>query len=388
MGSICSDPAAGLCLAVTAVLGGMAFGKFRKSPGQMWNRTMCLAGLWGITCLLGFSLCWGLVLVYVSCLLFYKHLSGQQMLPVHQKAILITGTDSGIGHGLAKYLDGLGFTVFATVLNENGSGAEELRRTCSSRLSVIQMDVTNSEQIREARRKVEEKVQDRGLWALINNAGILGFPAEGELMPITHYRRCMDVNFFGPIEIAKTFLPLLRKSKGRLVNISSLAAKIPMEKGASYASTKAALTMFTEVLRLELHKWGIKAAAVHPGSFRTSIAGTEELWDKMEKNLLDNLAPDVLEDYGQDFILAQREFLCTLDSFASADYTPFLVDIRHAILSKNPLHVYMPGYGSFLWYLVVSLFPTGVFDHLMRKARGFPMKPKALRLFMGKNKAT
>lgn len=61
---------------------------------------------------------------------------------------------------------------------------------------------------------------------MVNNAGILGLPADGELIPMIHYKRCMDVNFFGAVEVTKAFLPLLRKSKGRLVNISSMAGEL------------------------------------------------------------------------------------------------------------------------------------------------------------------
>lgn len=60
---------------------------------------------------------------------------------------------------------------------------------------------------------------------MINNAGILGFPMDGELIPMADYKSCMAVNFFGAVEVTKTFLPLLRKSKGRLVNISSLGGE-------------------------------------------------------------------------------------------------------------------------------------------------------------------
>lgn len=65
-----------------------------------------------------------------------------------------------------------------------------------------------------------------GLWAVINNAGIIGFPADGELIPMNEYKKCMAVNFFGAVHVTKTFLPLLRKSKGRLVNISSMGGKL------------------------------------------------------------------------------------------------------------------------------------------------------------------
>ncbi|PNI45686.1 HSD17B2 isoform 4, partial [Pan troglodytes] len=151
--------------------------------------------------------------------------SGQELLPVDQKAVLVTGGDCGLGHALCKYLDELGFTVFAGVLNENGPGAEELQRTCSPRLSVLQMDITKPVQIKDAYSKVAAMLQDRGLWAVINNAGVLGFPTDGELLLMTDYKQCMAVNFFGTVEVTKTFLPLLRKSKGRLVNVSSMGGE-------------------------------------------------------------------------------------------------------------------------------------------------------------------
>lgn len=60
---------------------------------------------------------------------------------------------------------------------------------------------------------------------MVNNAGIFHFPVDGELIPMTSYRKCMAVNFFGAVEVTKAFLPLLRKSKGRLVNICSMGGE-------------------------------------------------------------------------------------------------------------------------------------------------------------------
>lgn len=76
--------------------------------------------------------------------------------------LMLSGSDTGIGHALAKYLDNLGFVVFAGVLNKDGPGAEELRKTCSRRLSLLQLDITNATQVKEAYLKVSEKVQNTG----------------------------------------------------------------------------------------------------------------------------------------------------------------------------------------------------------------------------------
>ncbi|XP_036998345.2 17-beta-hydroxysteroid dehydrogenase type 2 isoform X2 [Artibeus jamaicensis] len=356
-----------LCLAVMAALGGLVLCQLKMSSGQVRRKVVCLGGLWGGACLLSLSLFWGLVLFSLSCFLLYIYLSGQELLPVDQKAVLITGSDSGFGHALSKYLDQLGFTVFAGVLDENGPGAEQLRRTCSKHLCVLQMDVTNPQQIKDAYSTVVQKVQNRGLWAVINNAGILSLPADGELIPMSHYKQCMAVNFFGAVEVTKAFLPLLRKSKGRLVNVSSMAGEIPFLKLAAYGSSKAALTMFSAIMRQELAKWEVKVSIIQPGGFKTNITGTREMLEKLEKDMLDYLTPDVQEEYGQDYILAQRRFLTSLHVHSSSDISPVLLDIQHAISAKSPSTLYTPGPGTYLWLCFFNFSPTSIFDYFNKK---------------------
>lgn len=83
-------------------------------------------------------------------------------LTFHVSFLILPGSDTGIGHALAKYLDNLGFIVFAGVLNKDGPGAEDLRQTCSQRLSLLQLDITNPTQVKEAYLQVSEKVQNTG----------------------------------------------------------------------------------------------------------------------------------------------------------------------------------------------------------------------------------
>lgn len=389
MSTFFSETAAvGLCLAVTAVVGGTILCKVQSRPGQQGRKVVCLAGLWGGACLLSLSLFWGFILCSLSCLLTYNYFSSQALLPVEQKAVLVTGGDTGIGHALCKYLDQLGFEVFAGVLDERGSGAEELRRTCSSRLCVLQLDITIPEQIRNAYSKVVAKVQNRGLWALVNNAGIIGFPADGELIPMTEYKRCMAVNFFGAVEVTKAFLPLLRKSKGRLVNISSMAGGVPMERLAAYASSKAALTMFSAVMRQELSMWGVKVSIIQPGGFKTNISGTSDMWDKLERNILEHVSPEVQEDYGPEYIGKLRNYFHFIQLQSSPDISPVLLDVQHAVLAQTPAAFYSPGRGSFLFLCFASVSPTGLFDYCIKKlSRSIKLTPKALLAPSWKNSA-
>ncbi|KAL6051335.1 hypothetical protein STEG23_036322 [Scotinomys teguina] len=290
-----------------------------------------------------------------------------------------TGADSGFGHALSKHLDRLGFTVFAGVLDAEGSGAEELRKTCSERLCVLQMDVTKVEQIKDAHSKVTEKMKDKGLWAVVNNAGVFQLPVDGELIPMIHYRRCMAVNFFGAVEVTKVFLPLLRKSKGRLVNVSSMGAKVPIQMMAAYCPTKAALTMFSSIIRQEVSKWGVKVVTIQPGGFKTNITGSRDTWDKMEKEILDHLSQEIQDDYGQDYIHTQKNLLPIMRNRSDSDITPVLRDIQHAISARSPSPFYAPGKLANLWICFTSYSPTSLLDYISQKFFIPKQMPRALR---------
>uniref|UniRef100_A0A8D0BJ23 Hydroxysteroid 17-beta dehydrogenase 2 n=1 Tax=Salvator merianae TaxID=96440 RepID=A0A8D0BJ23_SALMN len=328
----------------------------------------------------------GLSLFSLACLLFCVYAPVQVMLPVDHKAVLITGTDSGIGHELAKYLDHLGLIVFAGVLNEKGPGAEKLKKSCSERLTLLQLDITNSAQIKEAYLEVARKLHNADLWGVINNAGILGFAADGELLPMSSYKQCMDVNFFGSVEVSKAFLPLLRKSKGRLINISSMAGGVPLPTFAAYGASKAALSMFSGIMRQELSKWGVKVSVIHPSGFKTPIYGNHEQWNKAEQNLLENLTPDVKKDYGEDYINALKGTLSHMPAYCSSDLSPVLHDVLHALLSKHPRGLYTPGKNSYKYLLIFSYFPLWFYDFYMRNFMRIVNMPWALRMAEKKNK--
>ncbi|XP_020848353.1 17-beta-hydroxysteroid dehydrogenase type 2 isoform X1 [Phascolarctos cinereus] len=373
-----------LPLGVTMVLGGTALYKFKKSQSRTVSSAavlchLALLCLWGAYCFSSLSVFWGWTLFSLACCISLAYSTSQEMLPVDGRAVLITGGDSGIGHALSKYLDELGFTVFVGVLNEKGPGAEALKKSCSKRTSVFQMDVTNPAQIKEVQARIAEKVQHTGLWAVINNAGVLGTIGDGELLPMNIYRQCMDVNFFGAVEVTKAFLPLLRKSRGRFINMSSMAGIIPLKQFVAYSSSKAALTMFSGVMRLELKKWGIKVALIHPAAFKTNIGGTNEMWVKQEKDVLENTSPDVLDDYGQDYLRSSTWGLLQNFSKSPPDFSPLFTDVLHGILCKNPSALYTAGIFSYLWICLFSYFPVSVFDYVVNKIFRINPLPKALR---------
>ncbi|XP_051884645.1 estradiol 17-beta-dehydrogenase 2-like [Pristis pectinata] len=218
----------------------------------------------------------GLCPFSLACLLTYCKLHVSGLLPVQEKTILIARCDSGFGHALAKHLNKLGFTVFAGVLYLDGPGAQDLQMCGSGRLTVLQLDVTNSEQIAQAFEQVKAQLkksslaeQPLGLWDIMNNARVLEIIANGELLPTDVYKHCMEVNFIGAVEVTKIFLRLLRQAKGRLVNVTSIAGSTPLMGFAAYSASKAAFNMFSNILRRELAVWGIKVIIIQPSGFRT-----------------------------------------------------------------------------------------------------------------------
>lgn len=137
------------------------------------------------------------------------------------RAVLITGCDSGFGHQVCYKLDSYGFHVFAGVLSTESESAEKLRNNCSNRLKVIKLDVTQVEDVRNAVQLIEASGLD--LWAVLNNAGIAHYSLVEMGTELEVFEKIFAVNVFGLVRVTKYCLPLLRKSGGRVVNMSSVA---------------------------------------------------------------------------------------------------------------------------------------------------------------------
>lgn len=168
--------------------------------------------------------------------------------------------------------------------------------------------------------------------------------------------------------------------------MSSMTGGIPLPRYAAYGASKAALSMFSGVMRQELSKWGIKVAAIHPSGFRTGIQGTPELWVKQEKELVEHLSVDVQQDYGRDYLLGLKSYLLRIPSCCDADLTPVLSSILHALLSKRPHGLYTPGKGAYMMLCIFCYFPLWFYDFLVSKSLGLESIPQALRTSEAENK--
>ena len=160
--------------------------------------------------------------------------------------------------------------MFAGVRTD--AAAAQLREEASARLTPVVIDVTVADTIAAAAKTVGEAVGASGLAGLVNNAGI-AVPGPIELVPINALRRQLEVNVIGQVAVTQAFLPLLRKGRGRLVNISSINGGLAIPFMGPYSASKFALEAITDALRLELRTWDIRVIGVEPGADHNADLG-------------------------------------------------------------------------------------------------------------------
>ncbi|XP_029931202.1 D-beta-hydroxybutyrate dehydrogenase, mitochondrial-like [Myripristis murdjan] len=253
------------------------------------------------------------------------------------RAVLITGCDSGFGHHLARHLDTQGFVVFAGCLFPEGAGAQSLSRESSSNLKILKLDVTSDDDVQQAKRIVQDNLPEKGLWAVVNNAGISDW-AEIEWSTIEDFRHMVDVNLFGCIRTSIAFLPMVRASKGRMVYVSSIFAFFSCLNMGAYSVSKRGLEAFADCLRVEMASFGVEVSIIQPGNFGQA---TNIVRMKMAQDIWTKLDEEHKQMFNQSYIeLANDYFTSTCKAgFKNADS---VVDAMvHAITSPRPKYRYL-----------------------------------------------
>jgi NAD(P)-dependent dehydrogenase (short-subunit alcohol dehydrogenase family) len=184
------------------------------------------------------------------------------------KTWLITGCSSGFGQRLALAAAQRGDQVIATARNVKTIG--EMAEPFGGRMITLPLDVTDAAAAKAAVAKAVETFG--GFDVLVNNAGYGLFGAIEEGTP-EEYRPMFDVNVFGLIETTRAALPVLRRSGGTIVNMSSGAGIAGGGGGGYYNAAKFAVEGISEALAGELKPFGIRVLIVEPGPFRTDFLG-------------------------------------------------------------------------------------------------------------------
>ena len=175
-----------------------------------------------------------------------------------EKVAIVTGGSSGIGSCVAKRLSGEGYRVYE--FSRSGKGEEGIFH--------IDCDVSSSGSVRSA---VDAVIDREGRLDLVVNCAGFGISGAIEHTETSDAKRQFDVNFFGTAEVNRACIPCLKKTKGRIINISSVAALAAIPFQAYYSACKAAVNSYTLALANELKPFGVSVCAVMPGDTATGF---------------------------------------------------------------------------------------------------------------------
>jgi NAD(P)-dependent dehydrogenase (short-subunit alcohol dehydrogenase family) len=280
----------------------------------------------------------------------------------NSKDVVVTGVSTGIGLGTTRVLLSKGFRVFGSVRKQDD--ADRLQREFGSDFVPLMMDITDAHAVHQSAQKVGSMIGDRNLVGLVNNAGIV---VSGPLLYLrsSEYRRQLDVNMVSPLVVVQAFAPLLGTNKkrqgptGRIVNITSSGAKVPIPLLGAYSASKSGLEGMSDVLRLELMLFGIDLVMIEPGFVNTAM------YDKGEKEDLSEFKPteylNAVQNF-QKFIVAEGRKGLSPERLGEA--------VHLALTTAKPKAHYAVIKQRFKNWTLPRLLPTRMLDVVLAKQLG------------------
>jgi NAD(P)-dependent dehydrogenase (short-subunit alcohol dehydrogenase family) len=273
-----------------------------------------------------------------------------------QSGVLVTGASTGIGYATAKLLAHEGYVVFAAVRTQDDAARLRSLHQC---IRPVFIDVRDSSRIAEAVRDISQS--SIPLFAVVNNAGI-AVAGPLEYLPLEDFRRAFEVNVFGTLAVTQACLPLLRRTRGRIIFMSSVSGQIAPPMIGPYAASKFALEAVADSMRMELAPFGVSVSVVQPGSVRTPI------WEKgrREKDEVGpRMSPQAAEYYGEALKnleeVARREERCGIEPEVVAQ------SVLRALRAQRPRARYVVGSPPGWQRRVATLLPERIRDRVMTK---------------------
>ncbi len=288
---------------------------------------------------------------------------------MERQAVVVSGASTGIGRAIALHLDARGLRVFAGVRrDEDGEG---LRAEAGELLTPVRLDVTDAAEVGEVADFVQAAAGARGLCGVVNNAGI-AVAGPVEFVPLSEWRRQLEVNVLGMVSMVQAFAPALRESGGRIVSVGSLGGRLAQPMAAPYCASKYALEAISDALRIELRPWGISVSLIEPGAVKTPI------WEKglrAGEELLRNAPPQASRLYGAASEITAK----TLDHENRTGVDPLVVAraVEHALLAQRPRPRYPVGRQARLLIPISRFLPDRIKDELLLRVSGLPRTPGA-----------
>ncbi|XP_069086729.1 retinol dehydrogenase 5 [Pleurodeles waltl] len=305
--------------------------------------------------------CYVVVFLIIWCLGWFLR-DKRTIDTVTNKHVFITGCDTGFGNLLARRLDRKGFKVLAGCLTQKG--ADDLQTGTSPNLKTTLLDVTSTESIKRAVQWVAAEVGEKGLHALVNNAGVANPIGPTEWMTVHDYRKVMEVNTFGTIEVTLNFLPMIKRATGRVVNMASVLGRLSAN-GGGYCVSKYAVEAFSDSLRRDMYHFGVKVCIIEPGFFKTAVTSLDSIEDALQK-LWNQMDPDARRTYGdkyfQNYLRVQRTIMTFI---CDPDISKVPKCIEHALEARHPRTRYSPGWDAKLVWIPGSYLPAFIIDAVL-----------------------
>ncbi|XP_038116428.1 D-beta-hydroxybutyrate dehydrogenase, mitochondrial [Culex quinquefasciatus] len=322
----------------------------------------------------------GLMTVSTATLLLLLGSRERRKLRFTERSIVfVTGCDSGLGFNIAKLCHGLGFVVFAGCLNKESEGAQLLLELDgkSGRVVIVPLDITHEEKIMVAHKLVKDFLEQKPeyeLFALVNNAGVMCF-GEFEWQLNDHIDQQIDINLIGTMKMTKAFLPLLRRYRARLINVTSHCSLQALPGLSVYSASKAALRFWTEALRQEMSCYGVQVVNFIPGSLvmQSNICANQQRYAEQMKAAF---TPEQSEFYGSYFD-EYNAYLRVISGTKPVQQLPDNHDVlrtfEDALLDATPRPMYKCEPWRYRFYhFLFRIAPTAWSDWLVRRFIAMP----------------
>jgi 3-hydroxy acid dehydrogenase / malonic semialdehyde reductase len=188
------------------------------------------------------------------------------------KTVFITGATSGIGKACAEKFAENKFNIIIT--GRRNELLQQVKKDIEEKFKIevttLCFDVQNKEAVFDAINNLPDDKKDIDI--LINNAGLaLGRDAFDEA-DITDWETMMNTNVNGLLYVSRALMPHLKKSKGHIINMGSIAGKEVYENGNGYCASKFAVDAISKSMRIDLLKYGIRVTSINPGAVETEFS--------------------------------------------------------------------------------------------------------------------
>jgi NAD(P)-dependent dehydrogenase (short-subunit alcohol dehydrogenase family) len=272
-------------------------------------------------------------------------------------SVLVTGAGRGIGRATALRLARTGWSVFAGVRREQ-DGA-----TLEDSITPVILDIADRAQVAALDGALPDTLD-----AVVNNAGIVvAGPIEG--LDPDELRRQFDVNVVGQAAVTQAVLPRLRRSRGRIVFVSSISGRISTPMTGAYNASKFAVEGMADALRMELAPWGIRVALVEPAQTDTDVWRTAD--DMLEASVA-KLSPEHRALYARHIEGYRRSIPRTQKTAAPAEGVAEVIE--KALADSRPRARYVVGRPARVQAFLARLTPIRVLDAALRAGTGTPRK--------------